>query len=461
MHNTPIAIAIPGAVKKTLEKVAKRFRDHGYECYIVGGSVRDLILGREVYDWDFATDAHPDEVMRLFRKTVPTGIKHGTVTILVDDHSFEVTTYRSDGAYVDGRHPEEVTFSKTLKEDTARRDFTINGMAYDILEDRVVDLVNGMADLQAGIIRTIGNPRERFSEDGLRPLRACRFAAKLNFTIEEGTLAAIRDTLETAAMVSVERIRDELMKILEAEKPSIGIEYMRTTGLLKLVLPELDECYNVSQNKYHIYDVYYHSVYSCDSAPQGLPLIRLAALLHDIGKVRSRRPGPDGDHTFYNHEVIGAKIATRIMKRLKFSNEQITRVTNLVFNHMFHYTDEWTDGAVRRFIRKVGIENIDDLFILRLADRKGNGARRGVPTPIEQLKHRIARVIEEANAISVKDLDINGTILMEALGIAPGPMVGHILHELLEYILDNPEANTQELLLERAREIAAAERSEQ
>lgn len=446
-------ITIPENVRPTILNITNRFRDAGFQCYLVGGSVRDLILGNDIYDYDFATDARPEEITRLFRKTIPTGIKHGTVSVLMDRCQFEITTYRSDGKYIDGRHPESVSFSKDLRIDVERRDFTINGIAYDPLTGELIDYADGIRDLRDGIIRTIGDPVMRFTEDGLRPIRACRFASKLNFSIEENTLRAITDTLHVVKGVSHERIRDEFLKILESEKPSVGVEYLRTTGLLSLFLPELAECYDVSQNRYHIYDVYYHSVYSCDAAPREQPMIRLAALLHDVGKVPTRHPGEDGDFTFYNHEVVGAKMVKKIMKRLKFSNEQIETVNNLILNHMFHYTDEWTDGAVRRFIRKVGLENIGDLFTLRLADRKGNGARKGLPAPINRLKQRIDHVIEQENAFSVRDLNINGTILMEEFGLEPGPIIGMILNQLLEIVLDNPELNEREKLVVLSREI--------
>jgi len=453
MEKMNLDIVIPENVRPAILNVIKKFRRAGFECYLIGGSVRDLILGNDIYDYDFATDARPEEIVKLFRKTIPTGIKHGTVSVLVDEWQFEITTYRSDGRYFDGRHPESVSFSKNLRVDVDRRDFTINGLAYDPESGELIDYVNGVRDIRDKIIRTIGDPVMRFTEDGLRPIRACRFASKLNFIIEENTLRAMSETLDVVRNVSRERIRDEFLKILETEKPSVGIEYLRETGLLELFLPELSECYNVSQNRYHIYDVYYRSIYSCDAAPREHPMIRLSALLHDVGKIPTRQPGEDGDFTFYNHEVIGAKMVKKIMKRLKFSNDQIETVNNLILNHMFHYTDEWTDGAVRRFIRKVGLDNIEDLFTLRMADRKGNGARKGLPAPIERLKKRIDHVIEQENAFSVRDLNINGTILMEEFGLTPGPIIGAILNHLLEAVLDNPELNEKEKLLDLSREI--------
>ena len=254
-------------------------------------------------------------------------------------------------------------------------------------------------------------------------------------------------------MVSMERVRDELIKLLEADVPSIGFERMRESGLMGLFLPELAAGYGLVQNKYHLYDIYYHSIYSCDAAPKNDPVLRLASLLHDLGKVPTRRPAEGGEYTFYNHEVIGARIARRVMKRLKFSNEEIERVTNMVVNHMFHYTDEWTDGAVRRFMRKVGVENLKDILEIRMADRRGNGMRDGIPQPIRELLRRIDRVIEAENAITVRDLDIDGHVVMEEFDVKPGPIIGHILNELLELVLDDPEMNTRPGLLEKARAI--------
>jgi poly(A) polymerase/tRNA nucleotidyltransferase (CCA-adding enzyme) len=453
MQKTKVEFNIPAQYLDGIMRISDTFKRNSYQCYIVGGSVRDLLLGIPAYDFDFATNARPDVMMRLFRRVAPTGIKHGTVTLIIDDNTFEVTTYRSDGVYLDGRRPESVSYSDSLEEDVLRRDFTINGLAYDVDTHELIDYVEGVDDLKKKIIRTIGSAHDRLGEDGLRAYRACRLASKLGFVIDDATLDAIRDTLSVSNMVSAERIRDEFVKLLQTDVPSVGIEYLRTTGLLAQFLPELAECYGVEQNKYHSYDVYFHCVYSCDAADKDDPILRLAALLHDIGKVPTRREGDAGDNIFYNHEVVGARMTKRIMRRLKFSNDEIERTVNLVYNHMFHYTDEWTDGAVRRFMRKVGVENLRDLFLLRKADRKGNGSREGLPQPIYELEKRIQKIIEEENAITVRDLDIDGNIIMSEFGIAPGPMIGKILNELLEVILDNPEFNNREYLVSKAREI--------
>ncbi|MBN2403820.1 MAG: HD domain-containing protein [Spirochaetes bacterium] len=446
-------LTIPGSVEKEITEIINKLSDKGYECYLVGGSVRDLVLGHEVLDFDFATNARPEHVMNLFRRVIPTGIKHGTVSVLMKDRQYEITTYRADGKYIDGRRPDTVSFSDTLEQDVKRRDFTINGLAYDLAKEQIIDYVNGLEDIGKRLIRSIGDPIDRFSEDGLRPYRACRFAAKLYFSIDTDTLSAIPKTLETAKAVSAERVRDELLKIMDTEKPSIGLEYMRESGLMAIVLPELLEGFNLRQNKYHIYDIYYHSLYSCDAIPGADRIIKFAALLHDIGKPITRKEGEDGEGTFYNHEVVGTKITRRIMKRLKFSNEEIIKVTNLIINHMFHYVDDWTDGAVRRFMRKVGLENLDDLLMLRLADRRGNGQRDGLPAPIMQLQRRIAKVIEEDSALTVRDLDIDGHDIMTEFNVKPGPVIGKILNELLEMVLDDPEANKCEILLSKAEKI--------
>ena len=456
MKPPPIKIQLPREKRREIRRIADSFFEAGFECYLVGGSVRDIILGYEVDDFDFATNARPEQVRALFRRVVPTGIKHGTVSIISGGKAYEVTTYRSDGKYTDGRRPEEVSFSETLEEDVRRRDFTINGIACDVRTEELIDHVGGLRDIERRLIRTIGDPMERFGEDGLRTFRACRFAAKLNFEIEEETFAAISRTLDVASRVSMERVREELVNLLETELPSIGFERMRESGLLGLFLPELAAGYGLVQNKYHLYDIYYHSIYSCDAAPRTDTVLRLASLLHDLGKVPTRRSSSDGEYTFYNHEVIGGRIAKRVMRRLKFSNEEIERVSNLVVNHMFHYTDEWTDGAVRRFMRKVGVENLNDILEIRMADRRGNGMRDGMPQPIRELLRRIDRIKEAENAITVRDLDIDGYAVMDGFGIQPGPIIGHILNELLEMVLDDPDMNTREKLMEKARAIYEA-----
>ena len=437
--------------------IANSLSKNGYEAWVVGGSVRDLIIGKAAYDYDVATDAHPDMVLSVFKRAIPTGIKHGTVTILMDGHQIEVTTFRSDGKYTDKRRPDHVTYASSIYEDLARRDFTINGIAYNPITGMTVDPYNGREDIQRGIIRTIGNPVERFREDGLRPFRACRFAAQLGFTIENNTFHAITNCLDTTSEISMERIRDEFLKILEAEKPSIGIDLMRKCGLLGQIIPEILTGFGVKQNRFHRYDIYYHNLYSCDAAPREDYRIRLAALFHDIGKYHVKRDTEEGKSVFYNHEIIGAGIAKRVMRQMKFSNSDVRLVAHLIRNHMFHYTRQWTDGAVRRFIRKVGLEYLDALFELRRADRIGNGLKRGESNAVKNLKGRIEKVLEAENAITVKDLSVNGYDIMGEFGLEPGPLIGKILSQLLEEILDDPEKNRREILLSIAKEIVAHE----
>lgn len=435
---------VPDEVLETL----KNFHDGGYQAYLVGGTVRDLLTDLPVTDFDITTDATPDIVMRIFKRTIPTGVKHGTITVLGRDNNYEVTTFRCDGDYEDARHPDQITFTPNLADDLKRRDFTINAMVYNPVNETLIDLFDGIKDLKRGIIRAVGDPKERFFEDGLRPLRAVRFAARFNFAVEPKTFAAIGGVLDRVAMVSAERIRDELVKMLAtAEKPSYGFELMRQSGLLDIVLPELMEGYGVEQNKYHAYTVYLHCLYSCDNAPKEQPLIRLAALFHDIGKPRTKM-NRDGNVTFYNHQVVAVRMVNKIMKRLRFSNRETEYVSHLVYHHMFGYTEEWTDAAVRRFIRKVGRDNIEDLFELRLADWFGNGRNRGYPGYLNRLRKRIREELKKADAFDVKDLAIDGNEVMEVLKLKPGPQVGEALDYLLQIVLDNPEYNEYGKLVE-------------
>jgi poly(A) polymerase/tRNA nucleotidyltransferase (CCA-adding enzyme) len=443
--------------------IAKKLHEKSHEAWVVGGSIRDILIGRPAYDHDIATDATPEEVMSIFRRTVPTGVKHGTVTVLWGGESVEVTTFRSDGDYTDARHPDAVTYAKTILEDLARRDFTLNGLAYNPVSDSLIDPFGGTRDIEKKLIRTIGNPQDRFNEDGLRPFRACRLASQLGFTIEKNTFDAIGSCLDRAEKVSAERIRDEFLKIIQSPKPSIGIELLRKSGLLNLFLPELLTGHGIEQNVYHRYDVYYHNLYSCDAADTTDYRVRLAALFHDIGKYHAKKEieghKKGKKSVFYNHEIIGAAITKRVMRRLKFSNQDIKTVTHLIRNHMFHYTNLWTDGAVRRFMRKVGLENLNALFELRRADRIGNGLKQGNSRAVQTLKNRIEKIIEAENAITVRDLAINGNDIMKEFGLKPGPIIGKILNHLLEKILDDPSLNERHILLGLASDFLKTEKT--
>ncbi|OGC14005.1 hypothetical protein A3J90_05520 [candidate division WOR-1 bacterium RIFOXYC2_FULL_37_10] len=433
---------IPGSA----QHIIKTLKNNGYKAYLVGGSVRDLLLFKSPNEWDITTDAFPQVVSKLFEKVVPTGIKYGTVTIIIKGETFEVTTFRKDEKYVDGRHPSNVKFTKELKQDLARRDFTINAMAYDPVDNELVDIFGGQKDLKHKIIKAVGDPVERFSEDGLRPVRACRFAASLGFKIENKTFAAISKTLKIVKKVAAERVCDEIKKLLKTKKPSIGIENMRNSGVLELFIPELVKSAGVKQPEpYHKYDVYWHSLYSCDAAPKENLIVRLAALFHDIAKPECK----EGE-TFYNHEQIGSEVVAKLLRKLKFSNEIIGKVTNLVENHMFNYESSWKDSAVRRFIKRVGLKNIPDLFALRLADCSAMG-RKIDNGYLKELKARIDKAIKEENALHVVDLKINGKDVMRALKIKPGPKVGKALNYLLEKVIEDPVLNDKKNLLEMVR----------
>ncbi|MCG8569472.1 MAG: CCA tRNA nucleotidyltransferase [Spirochaetes bacterium] len=440
-------------IPATVKKITKIFKEHQFEIYLVGGALRDQLLKEKNLDFDFTTDARPEEVMQLFSHVIPVGVEHGTVLVLFEDQQFEITTFRTEGKYSDHRRPDSVEFVRSLEEDLKRRDFTINAFAYDLIHNKFMDLFEGKKDLKNKLIRAIGKPEERFAEDALRMMRACRFAARLEFVIEEKTLAAMEQNAHLIKEISAERIRDELIKLMKAPRPSVGIEYMRVTGLLEHIMPELLEGYLVDQNRFHQFDVYHHNLYSCDGGPADNHIVRFAALLHDVAKPHTRQLNDDKEgHSFYNHEIIGARVAKKILRRLKFSNEEIAKITHLIKHHMFYYTDEWTDGAIRRFLRNVGIENLPDLFQLRDADRFGNGKKIGIPQVFLDFRKRIEEILEIDNALKVTDLKINGHILMTALELKPSPLIGEILNYLLENVLDHPEYNEEEKLLELAKE---------
>ena len=438
-------------VPQDVVSISRILTNAGYQCYMVGGAVRDQLLGLPAKDYDLCTDATPETVISLFRKVIPTGIKHGTVTILFRQSPYEITTFRIDGEYSDGRRPDKIHYTDDLHEDLIRRDFTINSIAYDIGNQRIIDPNGGRRDLKDKIIRAIGIPEERFNEDGLRSIRACRFASQLNFRVIPETIAGIKHCLHNIPELSRERIYDEFIKIMQSNNPSISFKLFRETGILPLIFPELDKCIGVEQKGSHDYDVYTHLLKSCDSAPYDNIDVRIAALFHDIGKPDVKAFDRDGIATFYHHETVSAKIAEKIMLRYRFPKERMNHILHLIRNHMFHFTPDWTDAAVRRFIRKIGLENLEDQYVLRCADIIGMSESKECNSDnLGQLKERVFKILQEENAFSIKDLSVNGNDLINVLEIPKGPRIGQILEFLLEAVLDDPSHNNREKLLQLA-----------
>lgn len=442
---------IPIEVKNIIEKLKK----NGFEAFVVGGCVRDFLRGVEPEDWDVTTNAKPQDIMKIFPDSFYEN-RFLTVTVLTKSKNpklkeIEITTYRKEAKYTDKRHPDEVKFAKTLEEDLKRRDFTINAMALEVENGqvkKVIDLFWGEKDLKEKIIRAVGNPKERFSEDALRMMRAVRFWVTLgeNWKIEEKTKEAIKENAIWISAISKERIRDELLKIVMSERAAEGIEILRELGLLKYIIPELEEGYKVTQNKHHIYDCYEHYLRSLDfAAKKGFnKYVRLAALFHDIGKPRTKR-GEGPDATFYGHEIVGAKMTAQILNRLRFPKKEIEKIVKLVRYHLFYYNPgEVGEASVRRLLRKVGKENIEELIQVRMADRIGSGVPKAEPYKLRHLRYMIEKVSRDP--ISVKTLKVNGEDVMEILKIPSGPKVGQILSILLEKVIDDPKMNEKEIL---------------
>ena len=456
LPRAPSEMTLPLEIKNILEKL----QEAGYEGYIVGGCVRDLLLKNPPTsgpkDWDVTTNAKPEEIQKIFPDHVyensfgTVGIKTGSENPLLA--IVEVTPYRIEGKYTDKRHPDEIKFADKLEDDLSRRDFTVNSIAVDI-NGKVTDLFGGQEDIKKKTIKTVGNPKERFSEDALRLLRAVRLATVLNFSIEDKTLKAVRDNAEWLRTISKERIRDEFVKIIESDNAYDGILLLEETGLLQYILPELREGIDVKQNLHHIYTVWEHNTRTLKytSEKKYSLVVRLASLFHDVGKPRSKR-GEGLHSTFYGHEVIGAKMVAEIMNRLKFPNELSERIIKMVRFHMFYYNvGEVTESSVRRLIANIGLENVEDLIKVREADRISSGRPKAVPYKLRHLKYIIDKVSHDP--ISAKMLKIDGEDLMKELGIAPGPKVGLILNSLLAEVIDDPIKNTKENLIKRVHEL--------
>jgi tRNA nucleotidyltransferase (CCA-adding enzyme) len=438
---------IPAPVRE----LGKVFGANGYECHLVGGAVRDLILHRPLTDFDIATNALPEQVTALFRRVIPTGIRHGTVTVLFRGERFEVTTYRADGTYTDGRRPDSVTFTATIDGDLARRDFTINGIAFDLNVQRLLDPFDGRGDLRRRVVRAIGDPDQRFQEDGLRPVRACRFVSQLGFSLDPVTRDAIPRAIDRVRLVSIERIRDELLRIVQSPGVIPGFELLSETGLLAVIIPELEQGKGVEQRERHCFDVFRHSLATCAAADATDLVLRLAALLHDVGKPATLTVGDAGEPRFHDHDRVSAEMAGEILRRLRLPTATIDRVCHLVRQHMFNYTPEWSDSAVRRFVARVGSEHIRDLMRLRRADQIGRCGRDEPSQGLADLAAHIDRLLASDSALAVGDLAIDGRVLMTELKIPGGPDIGIVLRFLLESVLEDPAQNERGLLIEIAR----------
>ncbi len=459
---TNIVMNIPKYVQEIGEKLDKA----GYEAYIVGGCVRDLLMDKTPKDWDITTKAKPKEILKVFSNGKYEN-NFGTVLLPIKNKKdetedvIEITTYRSEQGYSDRRHPDEVKFEDNLEKDLARRDFTVNAMAIKLSgkeSEEIVDLFGGEKDLDKKIVRAVGEPVDRFKEDSLRMIRAIRFSSQLNFTIEPKTERSIKKMAGGIKFVSNERIRDEFIKILETEKAYEGVMTLHENKLLQYIIPELTRGVGVAQNKHHTYTVFKHLVLSLKNCPNKNWQVRLAALLHDIAKPQTKK-FIKGDATFYNHDIVGAKVVKKIMQRLKFSNDEISRVTNLVRNHMFYYNvDEVTASSVRRLIRKVGEGNLGDLIDVRVADRLGSGVPKAKPYKLRHLEYMMEKV--QKDPVSVKMLEINGDELIPLLKIKPGPKIGAILDVLLSEVIEDPELNDKKYLIKRSEELNKMELDE-
>lgn len=454
-------------------------QQQGFEAYIVGGCTRDFLKGKSPADWDLTTNAEPEQIQMVFNnlkiktfKDVKTFYENdfGTVGVAFPkkkDHFeiIEITTYRNEATYSDSRHPDKVTWSKTIAEDLKRRDFTVNAIAMTIKnrsEIEIIDLFGGQEDLKNEIIRAVGTAKERFSEDALRMMRAVRLKTTLgkNWTIEEKTEQAIKDNACLLEKISKERIRDELIKMINSENAAQGIESLRNERLLSYIIPELEEGYEVGQNKHHVYDCYKHNLECLNySAQKGFNFhVRMASLLHDVGKPRTKR-GEGSNSTFYNHEIVGAQMTEKLLDRLRFPKKDIIKITNLVRYHLFYYNvDEVGEASVRRLIKNVGLESVEELLQVRMADRIGSGCPKAEPYKLRHLKYMIEKVSKDP--ISVKMIKINGQEVMDLLKIKPSPKVGMILDVLLEEILKEPKNNTKTYLKKRLKELGGLNEKE-
>ncbi|MBI2021848.1 CCA tRNA nucleotidyltransferase [Candidatus Daviesbacteria bacterium] len=495
--------------KEVLE-ILNKFKKANYQIYIVGGAVRDLLMDRQVRDWDFTTDAKPEEILKLFpqgfydnkfgtvgvpikmekaggseegsrrlpeaylmqakdsrRDTELTGPAIYEVTTMRKEGDYEsrdkslasshpsqiieITTMRREGDYRDHRHPVKVGWTNKIEEDLARRDFTINAMA---LADKIADPFNGQQDLKDKLVCAVGDPNLRFKEDALRLIRAIRIASELEFDIEKVTFLAIVKNAQLIKEIAWERIRDELFKILASMNPYVGIDKLREAGILQIILPELERCFGLKQEgpKHdRVYDIGKHSLLTLKFTPSSDPLVRLAALLHDIGKPETVNTQKSGNVTFYNHDKVGGDIVIKIAQRFNLSKKQTDKLFKLVRWHLFSVDENQTNAAIRRFIKNVGLENIQDMMALRIGDRLGGGTEKAVSWRMDNFKSRIKKVLEKP--FSISDLKVNGKDVMKVLNIKPGPKVGQVLEKLFKEVLEDSSKNNKEYLLKRIKEL--------
>ena len=439
--------AVGAAIPQPVHELMGVLWGAGHAAYVVGGSLRDVLLGRQPFDWDLATDARPDEILKLFPSAVYENA-YGTVAVRHRDDLYEVTTFRTDHDYTDFRRPHRVEFGDSVEVDLARRDFTANAVAWGAAagdQPALVDPHGGRDDISAGLLRAVGDPKARFEEDALRMVRAVRLAATLGFAIEPATLAGIEANADLVRYLSGERIQTELSKLLAAERPSVGLRLLADTGLLDRISPDLAQQRGVPQNKVPGEDLWDHTVRTVDATRADRPVVRLAALLHDIGK-----PATFSDGHFLGHEVVGAELAGELLDKLRSPRAVRERVVHLVRQHMFSYESAWSDTAVRRFIGKIGFEAIDDLFALREADNLGSGIAPDAGG-LDALRERIARELEGELVLDRSKLEIDGRDLIEELGLRQGPQLGRILDELLEKVIVDPALNDRATLLLLAR----------
>ncbi len=439
--NKSVQIVLPKKVKYIIDTLM----DKGYEAYAVGGCVRDSLLGRTPQDWDITTSAKPEQVKELFRHTIDTGIQHGTVTVMIDHEGFEVTTYRIDGEYEDARHPKEVLFTANLLEDLKRRDFTINAMAYNE-QNGIVDAFDGIGDLDRGVIRCVGKAQERFTEDALRMLRAIRFAAQLGFKIEAETRDAIAELAENIAKVSAERIQVELVKLLVSSHPE-ELKVAYETGLTRVFFPEFDVMMETpQQNPHHSYNVGEHTIVSLQEVTAD-KVLRLTMLLHDVAKPVCRSTDEKGIDHFYGHQDKGCEMARAILRRLKFDNDTTDRVCRLVRWH--DDNPEISERNMRRAISRIGVEQYPALFAVKRADTMAQSAygRDEKLAYIAEYERMYQEILDKQQCLTIKDLAVDGKDLIQA-GMKPGKEFGEVLKKFLEIVLEEPEKNTKEALLQ-------------